>query len=95
MIKNVLTRLIIPTTILTYALKKAFPIYKIQGISMYPTLKENDRVYGINAYFNELKRFDIVVINIENKSIIKRIIALPNEFIFFPIFEVFKSFILK
>jgi signal peptidase I len=52
----------------------------VEGNSMYPTLQ--DRNFGISSrLFSEkdLKRFDVVCINVGNKKIIKRIIGLPGE----------------
>ena len=45
---------------------------RVNGTSMYPTLK-------ITYRFNNIKRFDIVVINTQDDKIIKRVIGLPGE----------------
>lgn len=55
---------------------------QVKGHSMYPTLKDNERV--ITSVFSRLiskpNRFDIVVIRRENNDEwVKRVIALPNE----------------
>lgn len=58
----------------------------VKGASMEPTLEENDRVIvnKIGPKFKSVDRFDIVVINNvmidnEEKNIIKRIIGLPGD----------------
>ena len=64
---------------------KAFIItpIKVNGESMYPTLEEGD-IMILNKtayYFNEPKRFDIVVVDMPNEYLIKRVIGLPGEHI--------------
>ena len=53
----------------------------VSGDSMTPTLKNKQLLLlnKINYKINDIKRFDIVVINIDNKEIIKRVIGLPGE----------------
>ncbi len=53
---------------------------KVDGSSMYPTLKDKD--VGFSQVFNKsnIDRFDIVIVEAEtNKHFVKRIIGLPNE----------------
>ena len=53
----------------------------VVGDSMVPTLKEN-QILLLNKFdykFNEIKRYDIVVIKVGNGEIIKRVIGLPGE----------------
>lgn len=51
---------------------------KIQGQSMEPTLHNNSLHYTIKH--SPIDRFDIVVANSnENKTVIKRVIGLPND----------------
>ena len=48
---------------------------------MVPTLKEN-QILLLNKFdykFNEIERYDIVVIKVGNGEIIKRVIGLPGE----------------
>ena len=64
---------------------KAFIVtpIKVNGESMYPTLEEGD-IMILNKttyYFNEPKRFDIVVVNMPDEYLIKRVIGLPGEHI--------------
>ena len=50
---------------------------------MYPTLEEGD-IMILNKtvyYFNKPKRFDIVVVDMPNEYLIKRVIGLPGEHI--------------
>ena len=53
----------------------------VSGDSMVPTLKDKQLLLlnKINYRLNDIKRFDIVVIKIDNKEIIKRVIGLPGE----------------
>lgn len=53
----------------------------VSGDSMVPTLKNKELLLlnKINYRMNDIKRYDIVVIKIDNKEIIKRIIGLPGE----------------
>ena len=62
---------------------KAFIItpIKVNGESMYPTLEEGD-IMILNKtayYFNKPKRFDIVVVDMPDEYLIKRVIGLPGE----------------
>ena len=53
----------------------------VNGDSMIPTLKDNEVVF-VNKYvhyFSEYKRFDMVVVKIENELLIKRLIAFEGE----------------
>ena len=64
---------------------KAFIVtpIKVNGESMYPTLKEGD-IMILNKtayYFNKPERFDIVVVNMPDEYLIKRVIGLPGEHI--------------
>ena len=56
---------------------------EVRGSSMYPTLNESDRgIANIVGYtFGGLKRFDIAIINIEEKDefLVKRVVGLPGE----------------
>lgn len=54
---------------------------KVNGISMYPTL-ENNEIMLLNKFIykvSKIKRFDIVVVNLDDDKLIKRVIAFPNE----------------
>ena len=53
----------------------------VSGDSMVPTLKDKELLLlnKINYRLNDIKRFDIVVIQLDNKEIIKRVIGLPGE----------------
>lgn len=54
---------------------------RVNGTSMYSTLKDGEIMIlnKINYWFNDIKRFDIVVVETENNKIIKRVIGLPGE----------------
>lgn len=53
----------------------------VSGESMYSTLHGGDVMIldKLSYHFNEIKRFDIVVVKYEKKSIIKRVIGLPGD----------------
>ena len=53
----------------------------VSGDSMVPTLKNRELLLlnKINYRLNDIERFDVVVIRLENKEIIKRIVGLPGE----------------
>ena len=53
----------------------------VVGDSMVPTLKENQILLlnKIDYQFNEIERYDIVVIKVGKSEIIKRVIGLPGE----------------
>lgn len=53
----------------------------VSGDSMVPTLKDKELLLlnKLNYRINDIKRFDIVVIKLDNKEIIKRVIGLPGE----------------
>ena len=64
---------------------KAFIVtpIKVNGESMYKTLEESD-IMILNKtayYFNKPERFDIVVVDMPDEYLIKRIIGLPGEHI--------------
>lgn len=57
-------------------------IITVEGISMYPTLNEyHDKVIleKYKQFTDDYDRGDIVVVKLENRNIIKRVIGLPNE----------------
>ena len=71
--------------ILVVLFVKAFIVtpIKVNGESMYPTLEEGD-IMILNKtayYFNKPERFDIVVVNMPDEYLIKRVIGLPGEHI--------------
>lgn len=51
--------------------------YKINGTSMYPTLKQNEYVFCLKQF--QIERGDIVAFNNLGNNVIKRIIGLPGE----------------
>ncbi len=58
-----------------------FSPIRVSGESMHPTLEDKD-IMILNEYyyrFNDIKRFDIIVIKLDNEYIIKRVIGLPGE----------------
>ena len=72
----------IPILLSTYLLKKFIYLCEIKGNSMLPNLIPGTRHIGMKLnIYNNINRFDIVVINIDNKQIVKRIIGLENEIV--------------
>lgn len=55
----------------------------VVGDSMVPTLKDGQILLlnKLDYKFNEIERYDIVVIEVEKSEIIKRVIGLPGEYI--------------
>lgn len=71
--------IVVVTLIRTYIVT---PVVVV-GDSMNPTLKEG-QILLLNKYeykFNEIERYDIVVIKRNKEELIKRIIGLPGEYI--------------
>ncbi len=54
---------------------------RVNGPSMLPTLKDKDIMIldEVSYKFNDLKRFDIVVLDYKGEKLIKRVIGLPGE----------------
>lgn len=54
---------------------------QVQGSSMYPTLEDHSSGFSnlIGKEMGSISRFDIVIIKISNKRIVKRVIGLPGE----------------
>ena len=81
-IKPLLPYIIIIAVVLFIKAFIVTPI-KVNGESMYPTLEEGD-IMILNKtayYFNKPKRFDIVVVDMPDEYLIKRVIGLPGEHI--------------
>ena len=72
-----LSIIIIAVLIRTYVVA----LVRVNGTSMYPTLENKDFMIlnKINYRFNDIKRFDIVVIKEEKEYLIKRVIGLPGD----------------
>jgi signal peptidase I len=71
--KKVFMLFIITASILTF-----FSPVQVQGISMYPTLKDKDFFIETYHFGQEIKRFDIVRAETD-KSVIKRVIGIPGD----------------
>lgn len=54
---------------------------RVNGLSMYQTLNDGEIMLlnKIDYKFNDIKRFDIVVVDTGDNKIIKRVIGLPGE----------------
>lgn len=70
-------------TLIIIILIKSFVIapIRVNGTSMVPTLQPKDiMILNRTAYYTKNpKRFDIVVVNLEEEKVIKRVIGLPGE----------------
>ena len=79
-IKEYLPYIIVIILVLLIKFFVVSPI-RVNGSSMYSTLRDGDiMILNIIDYkFNDIERFDIVVVKEKNELIIKRVIALPGE----------------
>ncbi len=79
-IKELIPYIVIIVVVVLIRTFIATPVIVV-GDSMVPTLKENQILLlnKIDYKFNEIKRYDIVVVEVANGEIIKRIIGLPGE----------------
>ena len=57
----------------------------VNGSSMYPTLHDNDIMIlnKFSYHFEDIKRFDIVVSKDEEGYLVKRVIGLPGDVIYY------------
>lgn len=51
----------------------------VNGVSMQPTFYENDVCWVDKTGINDISRYDIVIVKLENINAIKRVIGLPND----------------
>ena len=79
-IKELIPYIIIVITVVLIRTYLVTPVI-VSGDSMIPTLKDKQLLLlnKINYRINNIKRFDIVVIRIDKKEIVKRVIGLPGE----------------
>ena len=63
---------------------------RVDGSSMNPTLTDGDfmLLYKLKMKKQGLNRFDIVVVNTEDVTLVKRVIGLPGEFVKYEVKEV-------
>lgn len=81
-IKSLLPYILIVIGVLTFRMFIIDPV-KVTGDSMEETLKDGELLLlnRLNYRFNEIERYDIVVVKTKNDYIIKRVIGLPFEHI--------------
>lgn len=83
MIKDLKEVAIYLAVIVLIILLKQFVVapIRVNGDSMNDTLENKDIMIlnKVSYHFQEIKRFDIVVVDIESEKIIKRVIGLPGE----------------
>ncbi len=79
-VKNVLSYVIVIVIALLIKMYVFSPI-RVNGDSMYPTLKDGDIMIlnEIGYHINGVSRFDIAVANVDGERLIKRVIGLPGE----------------
>ena len=79
-IKDLIPYIVITIIVVLIRTFLATPVI-VSGDSMVPTLDNKQLLLlnKINYQLSDIKRFDIVVIKIDNKEIIKRVIGLPGE----------------
>lgn len=58
-----------------------FQVVEVSGISMQPTFQDGDRLLmnRVIYHITEPKRGDVVMVNLEDMSILKRVVAVPGE----------------
>ena len=80
-LKELMRSLAISLVIVFLFTQFLFQPVRVEGMSMYPNL--NDHELGLSSIItlktSKLSRFDIVVIRLADKSIVKRIVGLPGE----------------
>ena len=72
--------LVVSVIIVFFLIKFVMIPCQVDGRSMYPTLKPDE--FGFSFIVTRklgVKRFDIAVIKLEDKLLVKRVIAMPNE----------------
>ena len=79
-IKEIVPYIVIIVLVVLIRIYLVTPVV-VSGNSMEPTLKSRELLLlsKINYKVTDIKRFDIVVIRIDDKEIIKRVIGLPGE----------------
>lgn len=80
--KELITYLIIIVAIILIRIFIVTPV-RVNGSSMDPTLKDGEIMIlnKIGYKVSDIKRFDIVVIDIDDERLIKRVIGLPGDVI--------------
>ena len=81
-IKELIPYIIIAVVVILIRTFIVTPVIVV-GDSMVPTLKDG-QILLLNKFdykFNDIERYDVVVIKVENGEIIKRVIGLPGEYI--------------
>lgn len=76
-LKELYPYLIIIVVVVLFRTFIATPV-RVDGASMNSTLKDGD-ILILNKLDNSYERFDVVVINVNNSKLIKRVIGLPGE----------------
>lgn len=78
-IKNIYPYILIIVTVFSFRYFIATPV-RVDGSSMNDTLRHGE-ILILNKLEKNIDRFDIVVVDINGRKLIKRVIALPGEYI--------------
>lgn len=70
---------IVISLLLVLLCKFTFLIYIVDGESMYPTLEDRNLGIALRTTIKDIEREDIVVIKLDNRYLIKRVVGLPGE----------------
>ena len=76
-IKELIPYVVIALVVILIRLFIISPV-RVDGDSMYPTLKNNDYLL-LEKFDKNYKRFDVVVLDYHNDKLIKRVIGLPGD----------------
>jgi len=79
LLKNTFYALIIVVSISVLLATLVFPVLKIYGHSMEPTLKQNDIVISVKQ--NNIRNGDIIAFYYNNNILIKRVIATSSQWV--------------
>ncbi len=79
LLKNTLSTILVVISFSILIATLIFPVFKIYGESMTPTLNEGDVVLSIKN--KNIKNGDVIVFYYNNKILIKRVIATSSEWV--------------
>lgn len=78
-LSSIIYALIIVASIAVLIATLLLPVLQVTGTSMEPTLKDEDVIVLLKS--NQLKTGDLCAFSYQNKTLIKRIIATPGDYI--------------
>lgn len=65
--------------VLLVALHYSFLVYQVNGDSMTPNFYNGEYGIAVKTTISQIERFNVVIIDTEDKYIIKRVIGLPGD----------------